>query len=142
MSKTREKKKDDGAAGGWLGRMLDVLRGGGIGLLTALAVLGIASVLISTGVLSDTAAGSVVIAACLAGALIGGLVAVRRAGSGVLPTGLGVGLALFLLLLSAGLLLYGAAPEAFSGGGNLCACLCGGGLAGILGRRPKKKRRK
>ena len=80
---------------------------------------------------------------CVLGALAGGLSAARRPGSRGLLTGLGVGLVLFLLLLTAGLLAYEDASLERGGAAVLCACLCGGGLAGLIGgRRPKKKRKR
>lgn len=139
---TRTRKKESGT--GWLKRMLDALRGGGIGLCAALTVLGAASVLVRSGLLSGGREGSAVIVACLLGGFAGGLFAVWRERSMSLPVGLGVGLVLFLLLLSAGVLFYQNTPAAHSVGTVAAACLCGGGLAGVLGRSGggKKRRRR
>jgi hypothetical protein len=49
---------------------------------------------------------------------------------------------LFLLLLLAGMLAYGAAPLTSGAVWSLAACLMGGGLAGLLGAGPQKKRRR
>ena len=49
---------------------------------------------------------------------------------------------LFLLLLTAGLLAYDTASVDQGGVGLLSACLCGGGIAGVLGGASKKKRRR
>ena len=65
----------------------------------------------------------------------------RLGGSGLL-SGLGVGTVLFLLLLTAGLLVYEDASLERGGAAILCACLCGGGLAGLICRRKPKKKRK
>ena len=59
-----------------------------------------------------------------------------------LLAGLGVGVVLFLLLLTAGFIVYQGASVANGGAGILCACLCGGAIPGLLGRKPKKKRRR
>ena len=60
-----------------------------------------------------------------------------------LLVGLAVGGILFLLLLTAGFLAFDTASIEHGGVGVLCACLCGGGLAGLLGgRAPKKKHRR
>ena len=73
---------------------------------------------------------------------MGGLYAVGRAGRPALAVGLGTGITLFLLLLCVGLLAYDAAGLERDGAGTLCACLCGGGLAGVLALPRKKKRRR
>ena len=57
-----------------------------------------------------------------------------------LLAGLGVGVVLFLL--TAGFIVYQGASVANGGAGILCACLCGGAIPGLLGRKPKKKRRR
>ena len=74
--------------------------------------------------------------------MVGGVSAVRRLGRHALLGGPGVGAVLFLLLLTAGLLVYDGATVANGGLGILCACLCGGAIPGILGRKPRKKRRR
>ena len=56
--------------------------------------------------------------------------------------GAGVGAILFLVLLSAGLLLFEDASVSNGGVPILLSCLCGGAMAGILGSRPKKKRKR
>ena len=83
-----------------------------------------------------------VLAVCVAGAFAGGMYTVRRLRTRTLLLGLGVGAVLFLLLLTAGLLAYDSASLENGGIGVLCACLCGGGISGVLFRQPKKKRRK
>lgn len=142
MTGTREKRRDEGQGTLWLGVMLDLLRFGALGAMVALFVLGIAAALISSGIMDNARGDSAVIAACLLGGLTGGIFAVRRRAGAALPTGLGVGGVLFLLLLTAGVLLFDALPVLRSGGVVAGACLCGGGLAGVLAGKPKKKRRK
>ena len=83
-----------------------------------------------------------VLAVCVLGSLTGGLLAVRRIGRSPLPVGLGVGLCLFLLLLSAGCLLSGSASVSNDGALILLSCCCGGAMAGVLGARPNRKRRR
>ena len=73
---------------------------------------------------------------------LGGCFAVRRVGRRSLLVGLGVGAVLFLLLLTAGLIANQGTSIANGGAGILCACLCGGAIPGLFGRKPKKKRRR
>lgn len=142
MSRVREKKHEEGQTAAWLTAMMDLLWGGLLGLAAALLVLGAAAVLVSSGVIGNAKADSFVIAGCLLGGFLGGMYAVRRRKSAPLPTGLGVGGILFLILLTAGVLLYDSLPTIGSGGVVACACLCGGGLSGVLWSKPKKKRRR
>ena len=138
--KKREKGREDGG-GLWFNAVCEVLKGGVLaGVVTILALL-LCSVLVSMGVIPVGAMEGTVLAVCVLGTLVGGIYAVRRSGA-ALAAGLGVGAVLFLLLLTAGLLAYEGASVANGGVSVLCACLCGGAIPGILGRKPKKKRRR
>lgn len=138
--KKREKGREDGG-GLWFNAVCEVLKGGVLaGVVTILALL-LCSVLVSMGVIPVEAMEGAVLAVCVLGTLVGGIYAVRRSGA-ALAAGLGVGAVLFLLLLTAGLLAYEGASVANGGVSILCACLCGGAIPGILGRKPKKKRRR
>lgn len=139
MKKTRERKEEQGTV--WLSVMTDILLGGAAALAAVLLLLAAAAALISAGLVSDGQMDNAVTGACLLGALAGGLFAVRRAGTKTLLLGLGTGAVLFLFLLSAGFLLYGAPAVEKQGISAACACLCGGAIAGILGGRPRKKQR-
>jgi len=140
--KQKGKRQADSPASGWLNTMCEILKGGVVALAVTLLVLLAGACLISAGVLSESSMGALVTAACVLGALAGGMLAVRWAGSRPLPVGLGTGLILFLLLLSIGLLLYDGASLAQGGVRLALACACGGALAGVLGSRKKKRRRK
>jgi len=143
MVKGRERKREGaGQDTGWLTGILDLLRGTAIGLAAALAVLAASAGLISFGLMSDAKTDAAVIAACLVGGLLGGTYTVRRRIIAPLPAGLGVSVMLFAFLLTAGALFYEGTPAVHSGGVLACACLCGGGLAGVLGGSAKKKRHK
>lgn len=142
MSKARIRKKSEDRQPVWLTLALNVLWGGGTAFVVATVVLLAAAFLISAGALGDDRIGSAVIAACLLGSFTGGFVTVLRQQSVPIVSGVLVGVVLFLILLSAGLLLYGNDGAGDSGGSVFCGCICGGGLAGVLGSKPKKKRRR
>lgn len=138
MKKKERRPEDPGSQ--WLNAMCEVLKGGALaGIVTILSLL-LCAVLVSLGVLSVNAMYGAVLAVCVLGALAGGTCAVRRVRS--LLAGLGAGAVLFLLLLTAGLIVYKSASIANGGAGILCACLCGGAIPGLLARKPKKKRRR
>ncbi len=140
MKKKERRTEDPGSQ--WLSTMCEVLKGGVLaGVVTILALL-LCAVLVSTGTLPVSGMYGAVLAVCVLGALAGGTWAVRRVGGRSLLAGLGVGAVLFLLLLTAGLLVYDGASIANGGAGILCACLCGGAIPGLLARKPKKKRRR
>ena len=79
---------------------------------------------------------------CVIGGFAGAMTAVRRCGSRALIVGLAVGAVFFLLLLTVGVLLFESMSLEAGGLGLLCGGLCGGAAAGLMGSKPKKKRRK
>ena len=140
--KKQENKRGEMGERPWLRAALAVLRGGILACGTAAVLLLAAACLISAGAIGERWLIGVVPGACVAGSLLGGLYAVGRTGRRSLAVGLGTGGTLFLLLLCVGLLAYDAAGLEREGAGTLCACLCGGGLAGVLSLPRKKKRRR
>ena len=138
----KQDRRQEEPGGQWIGSMCELLKGGVFAGLVAILALLVCAVLVSSGVLRERWMDGAVLAVCVAGALTGGLYAVRKIGRRTLLVGLGVGIVLFLLLLTAGLLAYDTASIEHGGVGTLCACLCGGGIAGVLGRGAKKKRRR
>lgn len=140
--KKKERRPEELGGGEWLNAMCEVLKGGVLAGVTTILVLLICSVLVSMGAVPVNAMYAAALAACVTGALVGGTYAVRHVGRRSLLVGLGVGAVLFLLLLTAGLIVYRGASVANGGAGILCACLCGGAIPGLLARKPKKKRRR
>ena len=139
--KKRDKRQEEGGSA-WLNATCEILKGGVLAGIVTIVSLLVCAILVSMGVLPVSAMEGAVLAVCVLGTLIGGVYAVGRSGGRSLLAGLGVGAVLFLLLLAAGLLVYEGASIANGGAGILCACLCGGAIPGILGRKPKKKRRR
>lgn len=136
-------RKTDEEQGAKLVRFMSgILMGGVLALLVCLAILLICSFGISGGWLSDRHMTQYTFAGCVLGSLIGGLFAVLRCQAKTLLVGLGTGCVFFLLLLTISLLFYPGMSVEERGLGLLCACLFGGALAGLLGGKPKKKRRK
>lgn len=120
----------------------NILLGGVLALLVCLAVLLLCAVGISSGWLNDRHMVQYTIAGCVIGCAVGGLFAVLRCQARTLLVGLAVGGVFFLLLLTVGLLFYPDMSMGERGVGLLCGALFGGALAGFLGGKPKKKRRK
>ena len=123
--KTKGKREE--AESPWLGTMCGMLKGGALAFLTAVAILFLCALAVSNRWLGQGMMDSAVMAACALGALAGGLLAVRQGRGRSLLMGFGAGLILFLRNGGLGLLL---------------SCGCGGALAGVLGGKPKKKRRR
>ena len=140
MKKKERRPKEMGSQ--WLNAMCEVLKGGVLAGVVTILVLLICAVLVSVGLVPVKAMYGAVLAACALGAFAGGIYAVRHVEGRSLLAGLGVGVVLFLLLLTAGFIVYQGASVANGGAGILCACLCGGAIPGLLGRKPKKKRRR
>ena len=140
MKKKERRPKEMGSQ--WLNAMCEVLKGGVLAGVVTILVLLICAVLVSVGLVPVEAMYGAVLAACALGAFAGGIYAVRHVEGRSLLAGLGVGAVLFLLLLTAGFIVYQGASVANGGAGILCACLCGGAIPGLLARKPKKKRRR
>ena len=140
MKKKERRPKEMGSQ--WLNAMCEVLKGGVLAGVVTILVLLICAVLVSVGLVPVEAMYGTVLAVCALGAFAGGIYAVRHVEGRSLLAGLGVGVVLFLLLLTAGFIVYQGASVANGGAGILCACLCGGAIPGLLGRKPKKKRRR
>lgn len=139
--KKGDRRRED-ASSPWLRAVCEILKGGVLAGVVALLALLACAVLVSMGFLPVGAMEGGVLAVCVLGALAGGICAARRSGTRPLAAGLGVGAVLFLLLMTAGLIACEGASVANGGVSILCACLCGGAIPGILGRKPKKKRRR
>ena len=141
QGKKKERRQEEHAAP-WLTAMCQLLKGGVMSAVVGVAALFLCSALVSAGVLREGLMDSAVLASCVAGGLAGGLFAVRGIGARTLLVGIGTGIVQFLLLLSLGFLLYEGASLANGGLHILCACAGGGAIAGILGGKPKKKRKR
>jgi putative membrane protein (TIGR04086 family) len=139
--KTREKRKEESGER-WLAILSDLLKGGVLAGVVTVLVLLLCAWLMSAGVLREQWIEGIVLAACVLGAALGGSYAVYQVGRSPLPVGLGVGAVLFFLLATAGFLAIDGGSVGQNGAVTLCACLCGGAIAGFLGRKPKKKRKR
>ena len=122
--------------------MSSILLGGFLALAVCLLFLFVCSVGISSGWIGDRYMLQCVLAGCVLGCLVGGMFAVLRCRSRTLLVGLSVGVVLFLLLLTCGLLFYPGMSVENRGVGLLISCLFGGALAGLLGSRPKGRKTK
>ena len=136
----QEKKQ----GGDLLSAATSLAAGGAVALGLGLLTLAVTAWLISRGSLGEDWTARAGILGSFLGCLAGGCYAISGIRSRALLVGLGVGAVLFLLLLTAGLLAYDTASVDQGGAGLLCACLCGGGIAGLLGSgdASKKKRRR
>ena len=132
--KRREAKPAE-PGGAWIAVMCELLKG-------ALAAVAAAVVTLLACSLLEGAMDRAALAAGVLGGLVGGLTAALRLRRSTLLVGIGVGAILFLLLLSAGALVSDSVSLANGGAPVLLSCLCGGAMAGILGARPRKKRKR
>ena len=139
--KKRDRRPEE-PGGQWIDALCDLPGGGALAGAAAILTLLLCAGVVAAGLLRGRWMEGAVLAVCVLGAMTGGLYAARRIGKRTLLVGLGVGGVLFLLLLTAGLLAYDTASVDQGGVGLLSACLCGGGIAGVLGGASKKKRRR
>ena len=122
--------------------MTNILLGGVVALAVCLMFLVLCSIGISGGWLQEGLMYQMAVVSCVIGGFAGAMTAVRRCGSRALIVGLAVGAVFFLLLLTVGVLLFESMSLEAGGLGLLCGGLCGGAAAGLMGSKPKKKRRK
>ena len=140
MKKSGRRQEEQGS--GWMEWMSSLLKGSVLALTATLLLLLACSAAVSGGWLNQTSMERAVVAVCVAGGLLGGAISIRRRRDIALLLGTGTGAVLFLMLLGLGTLLFEDAPALGRIPMILCACLCGGAMAGILGRKTKKKRRR
>ena len=122
--------------------MTNILLGGVVALAVCLMFLFLCSIGISGGWLQEGLMYQMAVVSCVIGGFAGAMTAVRRCGSRALIVGLAVGAVFFPLLLTVGVLLFESMSLEAGGLGLLCGGLCGGAAAGLMGSKPKKKRRK
>lgn len=122
--------------------MTNILLGGVVALAVCLMFLFLCSIGISGGWLQEGLMYQMAVVSCVIGGFAGAMTAVRRCGSRALIVGLAAGAVFFLLLLTVGVLLFESMSLEAGGLGLLCGGLCGGAAAGLMGSKPKKKRRK
>ena len=135
-------KRQEEKGGAWMGAAGELAKGSAVALGLALLLLMGCAAAVSAQWFGQQAMERCAVVVCITGALVGAAVSMRRNREWAMVLGLGTGGMLFLLLLSMGVLLYENAPVLEHMPSILCACLCGGAMAGILGRKPKKKRRR
>ena len=116
-----------------------LLLGGVLALGVALLLLVLGAVAISNEILGKEMSTQITVIACVIGCLVGGRFSCRVCRTGRLLMGAATGAVCFLLILSIGLLSGNVEPgtQWFV---ELAACLCGGGVAGVLRKRRKKKK--
>ena len=139
---TRKDEEDQGTILLYYGKA--VLIGGATAFVVGVALLFLASIGISRGLLDGGLRYQLTVVSCVLGSFAGGIFAVRGSPARGLLVGLAVGGVLFLLQLSLGLLLFEGFSMEGGGIGLLFGDLCGGAAAGILSRggRGKKNGRK
>ncbi|MPM73467.1 hypothetical protein SDC9_120447 [bioreactor metagenome] len=118
-----------------------ILIGGAAGLMVCLVFLVLCSFGISLGLISEGIMYQLTVIGCVIGGFFGGVWTVSHCRTRTLFIGLGVGAVLFLLMLTAGVLFFKSVAPNEGGLGLVCGSLSGGAVSGLLGGRPKKKRR-
>lgn len=135
-------KRQDESATGWIGMASGILKGSVIGYCVTMLLLLLCASVIWFGLVGEEAALSCVQAACVPGVLVGCCISLGGHRASAMPVGIFTGLVLFALLILTGAVISGALPDKGEGANVLCACLCGGTMGGILGRRKGKKKRR
>jgi len=142
MRRQEKRREDKGTS--WIACIGNVFRGGAVAGASVVLLLWVFAIFIAGGVLAERWSEPAILTSCLFGGVIGGSWAVKGVSMGRGVIGIGTGMVLFLILLIAGMMVYGT--DCFGQGGEriLAACLCGGALAGFTRRKGKRstKRKK
>ena len=120
--------------------MISLLFGGLLALGIALVVLLLGSIAVSAGILKPDTAMQVTTVACIFGGVIGGSFTCVRWGSRRLPAGMLTGLLCFAFIIIASAMSEGELKIGTQGLVEFAGCVVGGGLAGLLSAKGKKKR--
>lgn len=122
-----------------------ILLGGAAAFLTCVLFLFLAAFGVSRGLISGELRYQLTVVGCVLGGFTGGIFAVRRCSGRGVFVGLAVGIVLFLLQLTVGLLFCKDISLESGGVGLLCGGVCGGAAAGILsggGRKTTKTKKR
>lgn len=118
------------------------LLGGVAAAVITLILLLFCSIAISSGMIGQDMELQLIIAACVIGSFCGGRLTRRRWGCRNLIAGLSAGAVFSLILLTISLVGYESVDIGGSGLGVMAGCLCGGAIAGLLGGKEIKKKRR
>ena len=135
MQKGKRGKRELSGTSEWR----SLLSGTVVSVGVAVALLGVCAILIGSGIVPEKAGEGSVLIACADGCVVGGCVTVRGRGRGTLLWGLAEGIATAAVLGVSGFLLYNELERGRCAMVSI-ACLCGGGLAGVLGGGKKHRR--
>lgn len=120
---------------------IKIFQGVFIALIVMFLLLFMSAFILSAGILDTSMMHSLAIISCSIGIFVGALLSVRRCGQRSIPVGIGVGVVCFLILL----IFAPVCSIKIQFGTNqfllLFLCLCSGALAGIVGKKKRKRRR-
>ncbi len=119
-----------------------VLLSGAMALALSVLLLFLCALLVSNGILSGNRMTQYAVAVCVISGFTGGVAAVAKCKCKTLLVGAGTGAVLFLLLLLVGILVFPGVSIENHGMDHLCASVLGGVLAGLLGGKSNKRRRR
>lgn len=136
------RKNEDDQAVKLVRSMGSILVGGALSLVISLTILFLCSIGISSGWLNNRVMLQYTVGSCVIGGFTGAMFSVFCVRSKTLFVGLTNACIQFLLILSIGFLMFREISVAEQGAGIALGCLAGGILAGFLGGKPNKKRRK
>ena len=134
--------KQQGRGGGWRDVVNGVVVGAGLSLLVIGILLATAAGAMCAGVLGENECDGVVVAACGIGCFLGGVVASKRTGVGRLCMGAVVSVTVVALLVAVSALVYRETALKDGCASVIVACLLGGGMCGVPGKRKRPAARK
>lgn len=119
---------------------VSLLLGSLLALGIELVILLIGAIAVSKGIFRSDASSQITAAACLVGCLAGGCFTGRSWQSKRLLAGIASGAICYILILMLALLTGGGVENGAQALMEMICCLVGGGLAGVLSGRKKKRK--
>lgn len=124
----------------WIDAVGGVMKGVLAAGCVIVALLAVCAAVLSMGELREQMMEGMVLASCALGCLVGGLVAKRAVGIAPLFAGLSVAGITIVSLVFVSTLLYEKSLAGEGSAGVICACLSGGALCGVFGKKSGRRR--
>ena len=134
-----QKKKKDGE-NTWKHEMISVIKGAIVTIVLVFVFLLVGAGLIGSGRISENRMESLIFVVCALSTFLTGVLQKSRTGRWTVPNAVLSAMAACLLFAGIGLLIWkNISLEA--GKNTVISCVCGGGMAGLLFGKRRKKRR-
>ena len=125
----------------WIDAAGGIMKGVAAAVGVIVALLAVCAAVLSMGELKEQMMKGMVLASCVLGCMVGGIVAKRTVGIAPLLAGLSVAGIVIMSLIFLSTLLYEESLAGEGSAGVICACLSGGALCTVFGKKSGRRRK-